>query len=135
MASAEMAFLYLFIHRRYLLANFHTLIATSVEFTTLRRIYGGRDIPFQNDTIHLHVRIGHGNSGEKRLCVGVQGVVENTLLRAVFDHTTKIHNAYLVGNMLYNRQIVRNEYVGKPQLLLQITKHVNNLRLNGYVER
>ena len=105
-----------------------------MEFTAFRRIDGGGNIPFQNHSVHLHVRIRHGYCREQRFRIRVQRIVENTFFRAVFYHIPKIHNPYFVGNMLDDGQIVRNEYVRKPKFLFQFFKHINDLRLNRYVE-
>ena len=48
----------------------------------------------------------------------IKSIVKNTLLRAVLHHATQLHNAHFVRNMLYYRQIVRNEYVRQTELTL-----------------
>ena len=37
--------------------------------------------------------------------------------------------------MLDDRQIVRDEQIAQPQLILQVFEHVDHLRLNGNVQR
>ena len=106
-----------------------------MEFTTAGRIYRRGNIPFQNNTVHLHVWIRHGNCREQRLGIRVQSVAKDLLLRAELYHTAQVHNAHLIGNMLDDGKVVRNEDVGQAELRLQFFQHIDNLRLNGYVER
>ena len=47
----------------------------------------------------------------------------------------QIHNADAVGNVLDNAQVVGDEQVGQPHLLLQVLKHVDDLRLDRNVQR
>ena len=50
-------------------------------------------------------------------------------------YVAQIHYRYAVGNMLYDQQIMGYEEIRHAQLVLQILKHVDDLRLNGYVQR
>ena len=47
----------------------------------------------------------------------------------------QIHNADAVGNVLDNAQVVGDEQVGQPHLLLQVLKHVDDLRLDRNIQR
>ena len=51
-----------------------------------------------------------------------------------FDEVAEIHNAYTVGNVSYDGQIVRNEEVRKVFTLFEFLQKVDYLRLNGHVE-
>ena len=115
--------------------NFHSVRTTGMELATLGRIGRGRDIPFQNRTVHLLARIGIGYRRKQCARVGVQGIIEDFVLRPELHHATEIHNADLIGNIFYDRQIVRNEQISESPFLLQFFKQVDNLRLNGNVER
>ena len=50
-------------------------------------------------------------------------------------YVAQIHYRYAVGNMLYDQQIMCDKEVCNAQLVLKILKHVDDLRLNGYVQR
>jgi hypothetical protein len=65
-----------------------------------------RDISFQLDTLTGAAGIGDRNSGQKRFCVGMKGVLEEFLLGSVFDNFSKIHHSDVSGNMLYDTQIM-----------------------------
>ena len=52
-----------------------------------------------------------------------------------FHHSAKVHNADTVGNMLNNGQIMGNEQISQIHALLQILKHIDNLRLNRNIQR
>ena len=47
----------------------------------------------------------------------------------------QIHNTDLIGNMLDNRQIVCDENIGELQFLLQVLKEIEDLCLNGHIQR
>ena len=51
-----------------------------------------------------------------------------------FHQITQIHNTDTVGNMLYHREIMSDKQIGQPSLLLQIFKHIDDLRLNRYIQ-
>ena len=52
-----------------------------------------------------------------------------------FHEVTEIHDGDPVADMLHHRQIVGNEQIGKPHLLLQIQQQVEYLALNGNIQR
>ena len=116
-------------------ANFLGIGATRVETAALRRIGGRWDITLEHDTVHLDVGIRMRNRREKRLRIGMQGMREDILLIAELDHRAQIHNADFIRDKLDNGQVVRDEQIGQPHRLLQILKQVDNLCLDGHVER
>ena len=120
---------------RNFLAHVHASVASCVEFTAGGRIGGRRNISFQNKTVHLNVRVRHGNSGKQRLRVWVHRIVEEVFFASEFYHAAEIHDADLVRNMLHNGKVVRDEHVREIVLLLQILKEVDDLRLDGHVQR
>lgn len=135
MASHEMPFFVFLILGRNVLTNLHCLRTTGVKFTTHRRVGRRRDIPFQDHPVYLYVGVGIGNCREQRVRVRVQRIVENILFAAEFHHRAQIHYPDLVGNILNDGKIVRNEQVRKPSFGLNFLQKVNDLRLNGHVER
>ena len=50
-------------------------------------------------------------------------------------HPPEIHHADPVGNMLHRGKVMCNEQIGQPHLLLQIFKHIDDLCLDGHVQR
>ena len=91
-----------------------------MEATALGRICGRRNIPFKNYAFHFNVGIGVRDSREERLRVRVERIREDILLRTEFDHRTQIHYADLIGNEFYDREVVRNEHVGKVHIALEL---------------
>ena len=116
-------------------AHFHGVRTARVKLTAVGRIGGRRNISFQNDPVSLFLRIGIGYGGEQRLRIGVHRVIEDRVLFAELDHRTQVHDADLIRNIFDDRQIVRNEEIGKFSLLLQIFQKIDDLRLNTHVER
>ena len=100
------------------LADVHALRATRVEFATLGRVCRRRNIPLEDNSLHLVIRVRNGNGGEQRLCVRVKRIIENFVRFAEFHHVSEIHYEYLVGYVFNDRKIVRNEHVSKVQFLL-----------------
>ena len=58
-------------------------------------------------------------------------------LKAVgqLDQLAQIHNTDAVGDMLDNAQVMRDKEVGQAHLLLQVLKHIDDLRLNRDIQR
>lgn len=116
-------------------ADVHTLAAACVEFTALGRIGGRGNVALQDYPLHLDVGVGHGYGGEQSLRVRVHGTGEQILLFAVLDHVAEVHDAHLVGYVLYDREVVRNKDIREVVFFLQILEKVYDLSLNGNVER
>ena len=47
----------------------------------------------------------------------------------------QVHHRYAVAYVPHNRKVVRYEQVGQAELVLQILKQVDDLRLNGHIQR
>ena len=63
-----------------LFADIHAARAARMELAALGRICGTGNVPLQDNAFDLIVRIGHRYSGEKRLRIGMHGVIEDILL-------------------------------------------------------
>ena len=72
MASSAVAVTVILIFGSLFLTDICCVRATGMEAAALGRICGGGDISFKNDTVHLNVGIGMGNSGEQGLCVRME---------------------------------------------------------------
>lgn len=44
------------------------------------------------------------------------------------------HDRHAIGHIIHHRKIMRDEEVGKPEILLQIFQQIENLRLHGNIE-
>ena len=65
----------------------------------------------------------------------MERVFEDVLLGAVFHQIAEVHNAYGIRNVLNNGQVVRNEQVTQISLFLQLLEQVDDLRLDGNIQR
>ena len=63
-----------------------------------------------------------------RIAVDVVGIRD-------LDDLALVHHHHLVGDVLHDGQVVRDEDVGEPELGLQVLQQVQHLRLHGHVER
>ena len=60
---------------------------------------------------------------------------EKLLRRARLQKVAQMKNADAVGNIFNHREVVGDEEVCKPRLVLDVLHQVDNLRLNGHIER
>src|SRR5207245_1136932 len=51
------------------------------------------------------------------------------------DDAAKIHDGHALADMLDDRQIMGNEEISEPQLLLQVLQQIDDLGLDRYVQR
>ena len=64
----------------------------------------------------------------------MQRVVEQLSGIHDLDQVAQVHNADAVRNMADNSQVMRHKNVGKAQFFLQVSKQVDDLRLDGNVQ-
>ena len=62
------------------------------------------------------------------------GGCEDFTNRAGLDYTAEIHHRHIIGNVSDYRQVVRNEDVGQPELVLEALQQIDDLCLNRDVE-
>ena len=87
---------------RYLLADSHAFFTTGMELTTFRRICRRRNASFQNDSIHLRLRIRNRNRGEQSLCIRMQRFSKEIFRVAKLYNISEVHYADRVRDMLYD---------------------------------
>src|SRR5262245_57897300 len=109
--------------------------APGMEAAAGGRIEGRRHVALQDDARPLAVGIGHRNSGEQRLRVGVERPLVEILAPRRLHDLPKVHDRDAVADVLDDREVVRDEQVGDPVLLLQVDQQVHDLRLDRDVER
>ena len=56
------------------------------------------------------------NRGNQRLRIGMIRFFEDRFRIRLLDHLSEVHNRNTVGNMLHDRQIMRNEQIGRGLL-------------------
>ena len=67
--------------------------------------------------------------------VGMLRVLEDLAHRTVLDDAAGIHDRDFVGDFRDDAEIVRDEQERHPRLALEIADEVEDLRLDGHVER
>ena len=65
----------------------------------------------------------------------MRGVGEDLLRRALLHDTSRIHDHHVVRHLGDNAQIVGDEHDGGIDFVLQVPQQVQDLRLNGHVQR
>ena len=73
--------------------------------------------------------------GEQRLRVGCAGVGEHLGHRARLDDAALLHHDHVVGDAPHDVEIVGDEQERHAELRLQVLEQLQDLRLNGDVER
>ncbi len=111
--------------------------AARVEYTAARRAQRARHVAQENDalalTFHLGVRDGH--SRQESLRVRVQRVLEDRVPVRQLHHVAEVHHAHAVADVADDREVVRDEQVRQVELVLQVLEQVDDLRLDGHVQR
>ena len=62
-------------------------------------------------------------------------MVENRISRAVFHNAATAHHGDIIRQIMHHTEVVRDENHGEPQLLHQVSEQVQNLALDGDIER
>lgn len=81
------------------------------------------------------VGIRRGDGGQQRDRVGMSRVTEDGFRVSQLHHIAQIHDADAVRNVANHRQVMRNEHVGQVLFFLQLLQQIDNLGLNGHVQR
>ena len=81
------------------------------------------------------INIHAGNGGDQRLGIGMQRHIKELICFTGLHQFTQIHHGNIIRDMSDNGKVVGDEYVGQIELLLQIHQQIENLSLNGNVQR
>lgn len=109
--------------------------AARMEHAAAGRINGGGQVAGQHDALSFIAGINRGYGGQKRLGVGMHRMGKQLLRRRFLHQMAQIHYAHAVGDILHHAHVVGDEQVGQPALLLQILHQVDDLGLNGHIQR
>jgi len=96
-----------------------------VEPTAAGDVRGVRHVPFEDDAV-LGVAPPR-NRRQQRLGVRVHRRVEHRLGRAGLDEFAEIHHGDAVTDVLDDREVVADEQVRQPEVLLEVSQQVENL--------
>ncbi len=64
----------------------------------------------------------------------MQWALENVVTLAELDNAAEVHHRYSIAEMAHHRQVMGDEKVGEPQIILQIAQQVDDLRLDRHVQ-
>jgi len=111
--------------------------AAGTEMTAGGGIHRGGYVAFQHYALCGAVLLGirHRYGGDKAAGVGMDRVEGELIAVCQLHQLAQIHDADAVGYVLHDAQVVGDEQIGKAHLILQILEHVDDLRLNGHVQR
>ena len=80
-------------------------------------------------------RVGHWHGVEQRARIGMRGFVVHRLARAEFHDAPEIHDHDAMAERLDHGEVVADEKQREREVALQVAQQVDDLRLNGNVER
>ena len=107
------------------------------ESASRGRVRGARNVALEHDPLALaaQVRGLDRNGREKRLRVRVHGRLVELLSSPDLHDPPEVHHRDAVGNVSDDREVVRNEDVGEPEIVLKLCDEIHDLCLNRDVER
>ena len=105
------------------------------EDAARRRIDGTRDIAFEQAAVAARFRVRPRRRFEERFGIGMLGRPVQILRRRDFHHLAEIEHDDPIAQVFDDVEIVRDEQHGQPEALAQVGEQIDDLRLNGDVER
>ena len=109
--------------------------ATRVEPAPRRRVDRAGHVPRQDNALPPQPRMRDGHRREQCFGVRVLRIGEQLIGHRDLDDPAQVHDRDPVADVLDHRQVVGDEQVGQPELLLQLFQQVEHLRLDGHVQR
>ena len=123
--------------RRLLGTAFAGIGAAGAEGAAGGGVQRAGDIPVQNDALvgpgDLGIR--HRDGREQRLGIGVQRVLIDLRRVGQLHHLAQVHDRDAVADVPDDEKVVGDEEVRQPQALLELLKHIDDLGLDGDVQR
>ena len=81
------------------------------------------------------IRVGGQSGGKQGLGVRMQRIGAELLAVGDLDDLPQVHHGDPVADMGDGGQVVANEQITHPQILLQMLQQANNLRSDRYIQR
>ena len=105
-----------------------------MERTSRRRIDGGRNVPAEHDARALRRPIHHRHGREQRLRVRMlRGPADLPRIADLHD-ASEVHHQDPLAEMLHHGEVVGDEQIGQPAVMLEVLQQVDDLRLHAHVE-
>src|SRR6202166_329145 len=96
---------------------------------------GARNLALQPDAPPRHFRIRDRDRRQQRLRIGVQRRGIEFARRCGLDDAAEIHHRDAPADMLDDRQVMGDEEISEPDLLLQVLQQIDDLGLDRYIQR
>ncbi len=106
-----------------------------MEMATARTINRAGYVTLEDVTGTLAAGIGDRDGREQAFRIRVLRIREQLRAFRRLDNPTQIHDGDAIADVFDHREIVGDEQVGDPELRLQVFEQVDDLCLDGYVER
>src|SRR5215475_3045425 len=81
----------------------------------------------ETNALALDLGIGDRNRRQQRLGVGVPWRDVDRAARCRLDDTAEIHHGHPAADVLNDGQVVGDEEIGEPELLLQVFQKIDDL--------
>jgi len=94
--------------------------APGVKATAAGRVDRARHVALEDNSLPLGLGIRNGDRAEQSLRIWVERGTVDLVSGADFNDLSEVHNGHSVGNVLYDRQIMRNEQVGQSVFFLEL---------------
>ena len=135
MATGLVAGLDLFEGRVVRLADVLCVGAARMEFASGGGIGGIGDVALERYPVHLMVGVRDRDGRHQCDGVGMERAFVETVRCREFYDLTQIHHGDTVADVLDDAEVVRDKQVGEVELFLEFFHQVDDLRLDGDVER
>ena len=98
---------------------------------------GARHLALEQHALALPLqrRVGDGNRRQQRLRIGVQRLLVEFRAGRQLHQLAEIHDRHAGRDVADHAEVMRDEQVGQLQVLLQLLQQVDDLGLDGDVER
>src|SRR5690554_575619 len=118
-------------------ANSLSQRAARVEPARLWRVSRAGYIPRKNNALAFTFfnRIGNWNRRKKGLRIWVEWIQIKLIAIRQFDDLAQIHHGNTIRNMAHHAQVVSNKQISQSKLLLQFFQQVDDLSLDGNIQR
>jgi len=106
-----------------------------VEAAAGRRVGRGWDVALQDDPLLAVARVRIRDRRQQGDGVRVARVSVDLVDVGQLRHHAQVHDPDPVADVLHDGQVVGDEQVGQPQLLLEVVEEIQDLALDRDIER
>src|SRR5207302_649564 len=103
-----------------LLADIFRIRASRMEAATWRRIEWARRLAGGLDPFDTRTGINLRNRRQQCACIRMAGIRVDVVASRHFHDLAEVHDRHPLTDVFNHPQVMRDEKVGKPQLLLQV---------------